>query len=385
MLNDNDIKDFLRSSLLKYKLHGVLLVGSRARGYATEESDVDLMAFYDTGNTLISKSLYSAVYKGVEITLEHHDINSFTDDVLDFRFNIASLRMLLKVRDGVVLEADNSLKYLLEIAHMARLDDSILLQSLYLFTKEWENIRKYNSSHRRHELIKWAEILLTFDILTKSRSVAYSKPKWLYKNLNDLGNISGIELLNSLYIPTDEHIKNMFEGVEQIVNNYPVNKLPEDNQGFFNVNINDVTTILKHKPHEACPAIRFLIYAYYKIIYNDDPLNNLLTLQPFYDSSFEKIFELQPPYGYNEKVALELFISYVEELAKKTCKNMKIKWTADVGSKRFVSYFLASYNITEILPYSQKMLRLLPGNRHDEIEDWLINVEQWCNKMDLLS
>jgi tRNA nucleotidyltransferase (CCA-adding enzyme) len=79
------IESFVSKNLLStYKLHGVLLVGSVARGYAIEDSDVDLMAFYDSNHQLNEKP-YHAAYEGVRFTLEHHDINQFYHRISDFK------------------------------------------------------------------------------------------------------------------------------------------------------------------------------------------------------------------------------------------------------------------------------------------------------------
>jgi predicted nucleotidyltransferase len=165
MLSKTDIMDFTNAHLLNYELHGILQVGSSARGYSTPNSDVDLMAFYNTDSQLVSQPIHTT-YQGVKVTLEQHDLNNFLLDTLDHRFNIASLRQLHKVRDSVVLQADQHLLKLITISQLAYLDELVLLLALKNIAPEWSLIRETNVAHSRHLLIKWSELLSTLDVMT---------------------------------------------------------------------------------------------------------------------------------------------------------------------------------------------------------------------------
>ncbi|MEM1003542.1 MAG: nucleotidyltransferase domain-containing protein, partial [Bacteroidota bacterium] len=103
MLDKDQIKDVVDQYLLDHPVVGILLVGSYARGYALESSDIDIMVFYKTSELEVPYSTYDIIYKDYEFTIEHHSHELFIELTADYRFNIGSLRMLLKVRDSIIL------------------------------------------------------------------------------------------------------------------------------------------------------------------------------------------------------------------------------------------------------------------------------------------
>jgi predicted nucleotidyltransferase len=370
MLSHQEIKEFACTLLLDYELHGILLVGSSARGYAIENSDIDLMAFYNTDKKLRSRPIHTK-YKNIKFTLEHHDLQNFLQDTLDHRFNIVSLRQLYKVRDGIVLESDDSLTFLIKIARLAHLDVSVLLSVLKRIAAEWESALTSNQVYFRQFLIRWTELLATLDILTHTKSAAYSKPKWLYRALNlaELKNV--IELLDDLYVSTPERVENVKKSIKHIIQSYNLQEFNKTFHQLVETAINDTNSILQASPQEAFPQVRFTANLYYKFIFGKDPINELFSNTKLENPLFEEIFELSCPQEFSFQVAISRFIKYAQALLNRNYDKIESEKKSLIGTQKFMGHILASYNVPDLLPLNHLTER---EKSYSEVDLWLKNI-----------
>jgi hypothetical protein len=381
MLTQQDIDQFVNLHLLPYHVHGVLIVGSYARGYSLDQSDVDIMVFYETPAGFTAHSTYDLEHEGVSFTIEHHDIRQFIEYTLDHRFNIASLRMLLKVRDCVILQGDEQVHDLIRLARLAHLDNSVLLEALSRLIDELSTLRHSSSQYRRQALLRWTELISSLDLLCNAKRDAYSKPKWLYRSLKRNEMLEAVSTLDSLYVPTVNRIALSFQGVEQIINALDLSTLPQkDHRLFFNVTINDVKAMKTHFPFELGPPLRFLAATYYRFFCGvSDPLEHVASDRPFSIAGFEAIFERLNPPEYDEANSVRLFVGYITSLCMTLTAFFDERAKSDIGSVTFVPYFLSSYNAIYLMSNTYKNLEILPHLSGDRAGGHLTNLRRWLD------
>lgn len=359
---DHNTRQFVQRSLLPYNIIGVLQVGSSSRGYALATSDIDLMAFYETDGQLIARPLHTD-FNGRKITLEHHDIDQFLDDALDHRFNFASLRQLLKVRDGkVIIKGTKKLNLLQELSHRAHLDRNILGPALNACHAETDQIQSLGDEAKRYYMIKWTEIIATLDLLSTRGSAAYSKPKWLYQSLKLAEKNMAIELLDCLYEASEVDSDIIERSVNNIINTYDYHSLDERYHMLFSTAINDALSMLKYKPLESLPGVFFLAKIYYKFFFNADPYENVITNTSFKDHNFGQVFRPKSS-SYSAAYAQRLFYEYLGNLHEELLRKITLKCESAIGSTRFANYLVDHYDLFNIMPYSsnENQRELLAG------------------------
>jgi len=366
----------VRSHLFEHDVLALLLVGSSARGYAVDTSDVDFMAFYDSGQRLPSTSTFTT-YRDVNVTLEHHDLHTFLDDTLDHRFNLGSLRMLLKVRDGVAVSGENdTTRRLMDVARLARLDDSILLCALDQLVDEWPVIRATSDAHRRHLLIRWIECLASLDLLNRANGAAYSKPKWLFKSLRAGGLQEALSLLEK--VGRDADAESQRSAIEAIASHYDAERLPAGTRGIFRLCLRDARAMLTHAPAEAGPVVRFLGDTYYRRFCDGDPLDGVSGQRAYPIGAFEAIFSPRLPAGYREEEVVADFVRYARGLATRICDRIEHRGQPVIGSRNMVAHFLGRYAAMGIFPPHVSLRRSRVPGHVDQSELWQAKVRRWC-------
>ena len=380
MLGNSQILDFVTLHLLPQTVRGILLVGSRARGYAVGQSDVDIMVFYDADDKFVSHSTHDIALADTDFTIEHHDLAQFFDEVLDHRYNIGSLRMLLKVRDSLVLQGGDELNGLLRVAMSAHLDMGVLLDTLAHLVANWHQLTDASVPYRRQLLLRWTEFISSMDLLCQVGREAYSKPKWLYRTLTKNRATHVIELLDSIYCNTPDRIEAAYRATEAIVDHFDLSRLPlKDNYLFFKVTIADVRAMKDHHPAEIGPVIRFLATSYYQFFCGPDPLEHVRLGTAFPATGFEAVFESNTPAEYNDEQSFELFKSYIRRLSLSVISHFAQRAASDIGSLTFVPYFLASFGATDLMPGIYKRLEILPNAPQEDITKQLQQVQAWLD------
>ncbi len=360
-----------------YPSHGVLLVGSASRGYSTKASDIDLMAFYNSGSQMNPDSEFCVTGEGHEITIEHHDLSRFIDEALDHRHNLSSLRMLKKVRDAVVLEADQELMGLIELAKQAHLDLTVMLWAFRELSRQWEEIKLAKPALQRHYMIQWAELLISLRLLCDKNAPSYSKPKWLYRNLRD-GHFEEMKcLLDDLYQIGAARNAGKLEALEGLERKY-LASFPEVNRGFIKFMGTECREMAVQFPEEAGPVFRFAANAYFWLLFAKDPLGYLRNHAPFRDAEFEVFYERKTPENYHPTRTLRKFGSFIRELGRWVVADISLHRLGSVMSRRFVPYFLINYNMANMLPYGGKSTDIIPSlGKCDCPDTWLPEVENF--------
>ncbi len=374
MIVTKEFADFVdRQCIPGYPVSGTVMVGSRARGYASSASDIDVMIFYATNGKLKGITSSNHEYHDHEVAIEHTDLDEFYRRALKHRYDASALRLLLKVRDGVMVRAEEPVVALIHLARSASLDMSVLLRCLSILVDRWPGIVGASPPARRQWLIEWTEVLATLDLLVRPGGPAYSKPKWLYRVLDtaDLGIV--VELLNILYQPTATRLGRMQIGLQTIARNHPTASLPPEAQSALRVLSKDAGAALRERPTEACPAIRAAAAAYYKWFYQSEYVDTLRPPdQACLPPEFEDIFESSLPAGYNEEAAERRFCAYAIDLADQVCTEVESECRV-VLSNCILPYVFDSYGIVVNAPYAEE---LMPLRR--QADSWISKVRSWC-------
>ena len=253
----DDVTSFVRQALLDYPLSALLQVGSTARGYSSADSDYDYMAFYSSPELFRSSSVHNTV-AGHRVTIEHHNLDVFFEKSADFRFNLASLRQLQKIRDGREVRApDPNFANLRRLAKSAHLDRRVLLRVCAEIEAVFPTVSEWNPDLQQQQLILWAELLSTLDLTSRSAVEAYSKPKWLYHALSGSNMTEAIAILNELYQPSFQTAREALDQIMLTSRRLDMTKLTETDQRLLQTALFDSQVMAQEYPLLAFPQLRF--------------------------------------------------------------------------------------------------------------------------------
>lgn len=341
------LADFVNASVLSYPLNCVLQVGSTSRGYALDNSDVDLMAFYDAGGALRAYPNHTMV-GDARVTIEHHDLSVFLRENGDFRFNPGSLRQMHKVRDGIAVIGDvEKIRALRDLADTAALDPRLPLRLLAEIQSKTAAVKITSPYFQHQSLINWSELLATFVATTHVGGPAYSKPKWLLRMLDTGGLADSAALIRSLYAPADLRRAESFQAVLAMYEDVR-GQIPDSHEILLRTAMNDARQMLVHKHADAGPAVRFATVQLWRALNDRLPMDDLRLgaelptpiLGALGTVSVEKLEHWWIAFTQVTEQAWRLVVPESQDLIAST-----------IGTTRFVTHLLDTYEATEMLPY----------------------------------
>ena len=338
---------FVEQNLLKQQLLCVLQVGSSARGYALDNSDVDLMAFYRISGDFRAFPNHST-FGDTRVTLEHHDLTTFLIENGDFRFNPGSLRQMHKVRDGrVVLGKPENIAVLREVAAAASLDPRIPLRYLASIQDKLTSLRNAAEVVQHQTLIGWTEMAATFLVTSTVGVPAYSKPKWLLKTLDGAAFKEAAALVRSLYAPTASLRQ---ASLDALLAMYAAEnaRIPESHRILVRTAMNDAAQMVKHAPDDAGPAVRFAAIQLWRSLYARSPVVDIRADRPVPEFLIHALGTADTSLLGDWWLSFERF---VDGTWTRVVSSSQQKLESTIGTNRFVTHLLDTYEATDMLPY----------------------------------
>lgn len=338
---------FIDGNLLPHDFLCVLQVGSSSRGYALDNSDVDLMAFYRVSGDFRAFPNHT-MFGDTRVTLEHHDLHTFMIENGDFRFNPGSLRQMHKVRDGLPVVGDvTRIEILTEIARAASLDTRIPLRYLASIFPQITTCRTEPHELQHQRLIEWTEMAATFLVTSIPGAPAYSKPKWLLKTLDAALLTDAAALLRSYYEPSASQRHSSLDGLLGIYENVSAH-ISESYRILLRTAMNDAAQMMKHAPEDAGPAVRFAAIQLWRSLHGRSPLVDLRAGAQVPGAVVEALGTVEPSRLDDWWQGFAQFLNLASEsVAAPSRKKIESK----IGTNRFVSHLLDTYDATDMLPY----------------------------------
>jgi hypothetical protein len=343
------IEGFLRAQLLPYHLVALIQVGSTARGYGLAGADFDFMAFYEGGD-LRSHPCHDIV-DGVQVTLEHHDLDTFIEQIGDYRFNLASLRQLHKVRDGIHHRpVTASFDVLARIADGAHLDRSVLLQACGEVALAWPSLPARPTAFQQQQIISWTELLAMLNATSRAGQEAYSKPKWLYRTLRGTGQEDAILLLDHLYQPSKERAERALEALRTLADTDQLSSLRDTDRRLMATALTDAADIAAEHPDDSLPQMRFAACQYHRLLHGVHPLGLLRRGEAL--ARIEFLTAMSVDAAADPTRLRARFIGFFGGLATELEAEFREIWSTRIGSRRLFTHILATYEGVSILPHA---------------------------------
>ncbi len=329
-------------------LVALLQVGSTARGYALPGSDYDFMAFYATSQSRASAPQHIEV-DGARVTVEEHDVDRFLAEAADYRFNLASLRQLHKLRDG---RAHSPLQPefapLATVAANSHLDRSVVLAHCSAVAQQYGGMAQPETGRLKHALIGWTELLGTLDAVSRPRAEAYSKPKWLYRTLRGAGAGEALTVLDLLYRPSEQKARRALADLEVYVATSKDTTLPDTTRRLLSTALNDAREAVRHFPNESFPQLRFAAAQYVRLTGGHEG-------RGYDERPGDLDHAVASDDGTDFGEAHARFLDYYVSVAVRVVADARAAWTTRIGSRRFYTHVLAHYEATELLPYTSEI------------------------------
>lgn len=358
------------------EIDSAVLVGSTARGYALDSSDIDVMVFYGPKTSPQSTAEHFE-WEGRRTTVEHHDADVFYSEALAFRQSIGALRQLLKIRDGVVLRSSSFLGHLQHLAARASLDQVVLLDALQMLAARWDQLIGKRGPAQRYRLLRWTEVLATLWLLAQPGAPAYSKPKWLYLSLDEASDSQFVEVLRYLDQKLYPDPTRILGAIDEICVRLPCFDDGDLLGRFAKTCANDARALLEHRPDEAGPTLRLFGTIFHRVLYGSDPLDVIDRGQEFELRAMELLFPRVFVSDYHEEESLREFRTLTLSLASRVVRQLRQEWATEIGSRRLMPILLSGYDVPDLLQLAHCMRASVPGAGADRLEEWAGLVDAW--------
>ena len=348
---DPSVLEFIKGHTLNHEVLAIFQVGSSARQYSLDNSDIDIMAFYRAAEPFRSFPNHTSLDK-LRITIEHHEITTFIKENGDFKTNIGSLRQMHKVRDGVIIFGQpGSVRHLVEVAKISCLDPRVVLAYAAHICENMEQAKQQSADVQHQILIDWSELLSTLLLVSEPGRSAYSKPKWLIRSLRTSGMDVAADLICELYGEPGSRLRNGFDGV-RLLYEKNLDSIDEPYKILLRTAINDADQIIAHRPEAAFPALRFTAIQLWRALHKQTPFDMLRAGQSIPNEIQISIggpspSDIAPLWG--------RFMAFFRAAAAEIHAKSSEKVASRIGTDRFVTHLLAAYDATFLFPYASEL------------------------------
>jgi hypothetical protein len=341
------VRDWMQEWLRRERPLMLLQVGSTARGYALPGSDYDFMAFFADEREHTSIDAEAA---GIRLTVDGNSLSRFVESAADFRFDLASLRQLHKVRDGIhriapAAETD----YLLRLAASAHLDRSVVLAQCVRIAQQAGDVTAWPVRAQHQQLIAWTELLGTLVAVSLPGAEAYSKPKWLHRTLAKTGASATLDLLRLLYAPEGADPRALLRGLEEHWARDFETVSPGYGRKMLAAALDDAREAVEHFPEWSFTQLRFTAGRLHRLSRHEEPVA-VLAAGGRLPSHVAAAMRCGADLSLHS--AWASFRELYASVARGAVDDARRAWTSRIGSRRFYTHVLGFYDATDLMPHA---------------------------------